>query len=71
MKTDVSGKGWYYELLLRLENLSWNYQNLEAEYAFLEKLMAEQKKDLKKAKSWAQFMKEQIPSEDDSRVSYE
>ena len=45
-------KHWYYDLLQRLEDLSWSYQNLEVEYSFLEKLMAEQKEGLKKAKNW-------------------
>ena len=58
-------KSWYYELLERLENLRWNYQNLEAEYAFLEKLMAEQKQDLKKAQSWAQSMRRHGNAADD------
>ena len=46
-------KHWYYDILQRLEDLSWSYQNLEVEYSFLEKLMAEQKEDLKKAKNWS------------------
>lgn len=37
----------------RLEDLNWNYQTLETEYSFLEKLMNEQKDDLEKAKSWS------------------
>lgn len=36
----------------RVEDLNWNYQTLETEYSFLEKLVNEQKDDLKKAKSW-------------------
>ena len=46
-------KHWYYDIMQRLEELNWSYQNLEVEYSFLEKLMAEQKEDLKKAKNWS------------------
>lgn len=41
----------------RLEDLNWNYQTLETEYSFLEKLMNEQKDDLEKAKSWSKHPK--------------
>lgn len=45
-----------------MEDLSWSYQNLEVEYSFLEKLMAEQKEDLKKAKNWSKRLQNQNAS---------
>lgn len=50
---------WYMDIMQRLEDLSWNYQTMEVEYSFLEKLMAEQKEDLKKAKSWNNSLRNQ------------
>ena len=55
-------KHWYYDILQRLEDLNWSYQNLEVEYSFLEKLMAEQKEDLKKAKNWSKRLNNQNAS---------
>jgi len=55
-------KHWYYDILQRMEDLSWSYQNLEVEYSFLEKLMAEQKEDLKKAKNWSKQLHNQNAS---------
>ena len=49
-------KHWYYDIMQRLEDLNWSYQNLEVEYSFLEKLMVEQKEDLKKAKNWSKTL---------------
>ncbi|KAJ7390683.1 hypothetical protein OS493_023395 [Desmophyllum pertusum] len=59
---DYSKKHWYFDILQRMEDLSWSYQNLEVEYSFLEKLMDEQKEDLKKAKSWNQRLRNQKSS---------
>ena len=50
---------WYVDIVQRLEDLSWSYQTMEVEYAFLEKLMAEQKEDLKKAQSWNNRLRNQ------------
>lgn len=55
-------KHWYYDILQRIEDLSWSYQNLEVEYSFLEKLMDEQKEDLKKAKNWSKRLQNQNAS---------
>ena len=50
---------WYVDIVQRLEDLSWSYQTMEVEYAFLEKRMAEQKEDLKKAQSWNNRLRNQ------------
>lgn len=52
-------KHWYMDIIQRLEDLSWSYQTMEVEYSFLEKLMAEQKEDLKKATSWNNRLRNQ------------
>jgi len=61
-------KHWYYDIMQRIEDLSWSYQNLEVEYSFLEKLMAEQKEDLKKAKNWSKRLPNQSTSNRASKV---
>jgi len=58
-RDEFSKKHWYFDIVQRLEDLSWSYQTLETEYSFLEKLMDEQKEDLKKAKSWNKHLKNQ------------
>jgi len=63
-------KHWYYDILQRLEDLNWSYQNLEVEYSFLEKLMAEQKEDLKKAKSWSKQLHNQNASNKTSKIHW-
>ena len=49
---------WQHKLQLQVETLSWKYKSLEVEYNFLEKLIAEQREDLSKAKDWAKHAKE-------------
>ena len=61
-------KHWYYDILQRMEDLSWSYQNLEVEYSFLEKLMAEQKEDLKNAKNWSKRLHNQNASNRTKKV---
>ena len=53
-----------------MEDLSWSYQNLEVEYSFLEKLMAEQKEDLKKAKNWSKRLHNQNASNRAKKVHW-
>lgn len=49
-------------MLKQLEELSWGYQTLETEYSFLDRLMGEQKEDMKKAKSWNKHLRNQNAS---------
>ena len=50
-KSYKSREDLYFDILQRIEDLSWNYQKLETEYDFLERFKDEQKEDLKKVKN--------------------
>lgn len=56
-KSYKSREDWYFDILQRIEDLSWNYQKLETEYDFLERFKDEQKEDLKKVKNCSSLLK--------------
>lgn len=47
----------YFDILQRIEDLTWNYQKLETEYEFLERFKGEQKEDLKKVKNCSRHLR--------------
>lgn len=47
----------YFDILQRIEDLSWNYQKLETEYDFLERFKDEQTEDLKKVKNCSRHLR--------------
>ena len=47
----------YFDILQRIEDLSWNYQKFETEYDFLERFKDEQTEDLKKVKNCSRHLR--------------